>query len=366
MEITPITSLYSILHGQLLPLTGGLLDSQLANLVRLMEGLYESRSVHLSRIASNLTARATNGSVVAQLNRFLGNSKVNVRAVYEPIVRELLRQAADAGRVIVIMDSTKVGFSAQLVMVSLAYQGRALPLIWTWLPYPRGHSLTATQVELLATLRRWMPAQAKVAFVGDTEFGRCWLQEELDYWGWQYALRQSSANRIWRSQDKGFVSLDQIELRGQGVQWFPYSLLTEENSFPTHVLGYWADGQDTPWWLATKLDTPEEVMALYPYRMWTEEMFGDMKGNGFDLEATHLRNTDKLNRLTLAVSLLYVRLVALGVELTKLGRAREVDRPDRRDLSYFRRGFDFLKRCLALKEPILPGFFPDFNLQYGD
>src|SRR5690349_5268630 len=30
-----------------------------------------------------------------------------------------------------------------------------------------------------------------------------------------------------------------------------------------------------------------------------EEMFGDMKGNGFDLETTHLRDTNKLNRLTL-------------------------------------------------------------------
>ncbi len=94
-------------------------------------------------------------------------------------------------------------------------------------------------------------------------------------------------------------------------------------------------------------------------------MFGDLKGNGFDLEATHLRDTDKLNRLTLAVSLLYVRLVALGVELTKLGRAHEVDRPDRRDLSFFRRGFDFLKRTLKLKRPLLPGFFPDFAWVYG-
>src|SRR5258708_5215410 len=188
MDISPITSLYSILHGQLLPLTGDLLDSQLANLVRLMEGLYEGRSVHLSRIASNLTARATNGSVVAQLNRFLGNSKVDVRAVYEAIARELLKQAAEVGRVVLIMDSTKVGFCSQLVMVSLAYQGRALPLIWTWLPYPKGHSLTATQVELLSTLRTWLPDAAQVAFVGDTEFRRCWLLEELDYWGWQYAL----------------------------------------------------------------------------------------------------------------------------------------------------------------------------------
>jgi hypothetical protein len=97
----------------------------------------------------------------------------------------------------------------------------------------------------------------------------------------------------------------------------------------------------------------------------TEEMFGDMKGQGFDLEATHLCDTDKLNRLTLAVCLLYVRLVALGVELTKLGRAREVDRADHRNLSFFRLGFDFLKRSLKLNLPILPGFFPDFTLVYG-
>jgi hypothetical protein len=94
------------------------------------------------------------------------------------------------------MDCTKVGFSRQLVMVSLAYQHRALPLLWTWLDYAKGHSLTATQVQLLSRLRDWLPAEAKVAFVGDCEFGRCWLQEELTFWGWGYALRQSRQNRV--------------------------------------------------------------------------------------------------------------------------------------------------------------------------
>lgn len=178
-------------------------------------------------------------------------------------------------------------------------------------------------------------------------------------------MRQSTRNRAWRKGETGFHSLDLIELRGLGVQWFPHTLLTEENALPTHLLGYWADGQPTPWWLATNLSTPQAVMTLYPYRMWTEEMFGDLKGNGFDLEATHLRQTDKLNRLTLAVSVLYVRLVALGVELTKLGRAREVDRPDRRDLRFFRRGFDFLKRALKLNLPLPPNLFPDFHWVSG-
>jgi hypothetical protein len=38
--------------------------------------------------------------------------------------------------------------------------------------------------------------------------------------------------------------------------------------------------------------------------MWIEEMFGDLKGHGFDLESTHLRYFLRLARLTLAVVLL--------------------------------------------------------------
>jgi len=50
MSFNPITPLYSILHAQILPLVEKLADSQVANLVRLMEGLFKGRSVHLSRI----------------------------------------------------------------------------------------------------------------------------------------------------------------------------------------------------------------------------------------------------------------------------------------------------------------------------
>ena len=45
-------------------------------------------------------------------------------------------------------------------------------------------------------------------------------------------------------------------------------------------------------------------MRLYRCRMWIEEMFGDMKKHGFDLEMTHLRHFLRLSRLTMAVCLL--------------------------------------------------------------
>src|SRR5258707_12049844 len=96
-----------------------------------------------------------------------------------------------------------------------------------------------------------------------------------------------------------------------------------------------------------------------------EEMFGDMKDNGFDLEATHLRAADRLNRLTLAVCLLFVWFIALGVAITQLGLAYLIDRADRRDLSFFRRGFDWLDRVLVLNDALSPGFFPSSQMVLG-
>jgi hypothetical protein len=38
------------------------------------------------------------------------------------------------------VDGTKVGFGHQLLMVSLAYRRRSVPIAWTWVKYVRGHS----------------------------------------------------------------------------------------------------------------------------------------------------------------------------------------------------------------------------------
>ena len=87
-------------------------------------------------------------------------------------------------------------------------------------------------------------------------------------------------------------------------------------------------------------------MRAYRRRMWIEEMFGDMKGHGFDLEKTHLRHFQRLSRLTLAVAFLYVWLISVGPRAVKRGKRRLVARHDRRDLSIFQIGLRFVDRCL--------------------
>jgi hypothetical protein len=90
-------------------------------------------------------------------------------------------------------------------------------------------------------------------------------------------------------------------VRDGSVGWYPQTVLTGDSAYPTHLLILWKKTFNEPWLLATNSPCPALALHLYSRRRWIEEMFGDMKDNGFDLEATHLRASERLNRLTLAV-----------------------------------------------------------------
>jgi len=88
--------------------------------------------------------------------------------------------------------------------------------------------------------------------------------------------------------------------------------LTEKHIYLVNLLVRWKAGEKEPWCLATNLPDRQMALQAYARRMWIEEMFGEMKGHGFDLEGTMLRHADRLSRLTLAVAFLYVWLVSTG------------------------------------------------------
>ena len=95
--------------------------------------------------------------------------------------------------------------------------------------------------------------------------------------------------------------------------------MTQLHAYPTNVLAHWKIGKKEPWLLATNLPSLQEALKAYERRMWIEEMFGDLKDNGFDLESTHLRSVFKLHRLTFAVVLLFLELVTSGSKIIKNG-----------------------------------------------
>jgi hypothetical protein len=324
-------------------------------------GIFQSRSVHLRRIAERIPGMATTNSKIRRLSRFLDNPAVRVREWYRPVACRLVNAVASRDLTIrLIVDGTKVGFGHRLLMVAIAYRRRAIPLAWTWVKGARGHSSGHRQLALLAYVRGLIPDGAAVSLVGDSEFGSVKVLRCLDQWHWLYVLRQKANHLIQRNGQTTWERFGGLVKRGQRV-WLDSALLTKEHAYSVNLLAYWRGGQKAPWLLATNLSTSRATVLAYKKRMWLDEMFGDFKKHGFDLESSHLRRFLRLSRLTLIVVLLYVWLIAFGSYVIKRGQRCLVDRADRRDLSIFRIGLSMGERLLANAQPLAIRLIPYFS-----
>jgi hypothetical protein len=346
-EAMPTNSLYHTWIQRIRELRPTQRITQIRNFALLLYGIYASKSVTLSKVAGKIPGKAKLLSTFRRLERFLDNPAIRVREWYEPIAKEWLAlQAAAIGEIHLIVDGTKVGFGHQLLMVSLAYRRRAIPIAWTWVKHVRGHSTGSTQIALLAYIKTLMPVGAAIFIVGDTEFGPVKVLKQLQTWHWFYVLRQKADTGVWsptNQQWKSFGSL--IQQAGQSL-WLGTRELSKAHIYSVNLLAHWQTGEKEPWLLATNLPDLQMALRFYKRRMWIEEMFGDLKAHGFDLESTMLHSFIRLSRLTLAVAFLYVWLVSSGARTIHKGLRHLVDRNDRRDLSIFQIGFRFVERRL--------------------
>jgi len=314
-----INQLYSIWRQRILQLRPKERITRVRNLAWLITAIFHGRSVQLNPIATKIPARVNLLSVVRRLSRFLDNPAVRVREWYAPIARDWLASAArTTGEIRLIADGTQVGFVHQLLIICLAFRHRAIPLGWTWVRASKGHSSACKQLALLNYVHRLIPKRTPVSLVGDSEFGAVEVMRQLKKWHWRYVLRQKANNQIrvpgqdWQDFGAG------LSQPGQSV-WLGRGQLTRKHAYSTYLLAHWEVGEDKPWLLATDLPDRLTTLRTYARRMWIEEMFGDLKGKGFDLESTHLHTGDRLSRLTLAVALLYTWLMDIGGKIIKNG-----------------------------------------------
>lgn len=344
----PINRQYHTWFQRIRELRPGQRVTQIRNFVWLLVGIHQSRSVTLSRIAGKIPGEAKLLSTVRRLGRFLSNPAIRVRDWYAPIARQwLAAQFRHLGEIRLIVDGTKIGAGHQLLIVCLAYRNRAIPIAWTWVPHARGHSTSGKQLALLAYVRSLIPSGAAVFLVGDCEFGSVAVLRQLDSWYWFYVLRQKSDTCLWFSEEQGWQTFGSyIQKPGQSL-WLGSGYLTRDHIYRVNLLAHWKRGEKEPWCLATNLPDRSMALRFYALRPWIEEMFGDFKKHGFDLEKTRLAHFQRLSRLTLAVAILYVWLVSIGTKTIHSGDRHLVDRNDRRDLCIFQIGLRIIDRCLT-------------------
>lgn len=112
----PIGKLYRTWKEQIRAFRPNQRITQIENFAWMMVGIYQSRSVHLSKIAGKVLGHAKLVSTVRRFERFLDNKAIEVRAWYQPIAKQwIAAQWKQLGEIRLIVDGTKVGFAHQLL-----------------------------------------------------------------------------------------------------------------------------------------------------------------------------------------------------------------------------------------------------------
>jgi len=327
------------------------------NLALLMSGLYRARAVHLSFIVRHWPLPGKLPSLVNRLRRFLDNYRVEVQTYYRPLTQRLINTFADT-KLRLVIDCSAVGLHHRVLTVSVAYRKRTLPLAWSFHQGKKGNITAVEQIELLQWVHSLLPEQQTVWLLGDSGFNSVRLLRWLRKARWHFVIRSSGHPKVCLGS-KIWEKVGQLSLRAGQTRVIGWVRLTQKHDYgPVWLVLHWSQEKEEPWYLLSDQAGEKTILELYKLRMWTEEMYGDLKKHGFDLESTHLQDCQRLSRLMLGVCLVYVWFVALGSFVVKRGCRHLIDCKARRDKSYFRLGWDWMDRCTRLNLPWTLRFYP--------
>ena len=330
--------------------------------ILLVAGMAYARSVCLPQAASAAPVKEIQpDSRVARLERLLRCEKFVPLEVLRPLACRLLEELSRTGGegLLLIMGRAMINGTLNLLYVSAAYHGRALPLARVEVPH-EGSSSLALQQELLRRVKGCCPAHAIVTVVAGREFHSI----RLATWsGWE-----SGARFIVRI--KAGTSVE------QHGDWFKAGVLAEGGWYqqsggrrvtkdPTaqarySVMSSWDAGEAEPWWWLTNVGGLDKADEQYGRRSWVEEMSSGHKSRGLNLEKARLTDPARVQRLLVAVTFAYWWLRQIGSGAVNRGWWRQVDnRAATRGVSLCQRGLRWLREAMMhnTSPPPLTGRF---------
>ena len=313
-----------------------------------ISGIVGSGSTQLRQVAKKAPTSAKVESRIKQLSRWYQQEENSHAVYYLPFVEQLLAHLGEV-TLVISMDGSEVGRGCMVLMVSLIYQKRAIPLLWTVVARPKGHLSAQEHIALLTELRNLLPAAHPVILLGDGEFDSLELQHYVTQQGWHYVCR--TAKDTWVCCDHSFSQLDDwawpdLCLGLENVRF------TEQAYGPVTVVIWWQKTYQAPLFLVSNLDLTDEICYWYRKRMRIETFFSDQKSRGFHLDKSHVDEPDRLTRILLAACLAYLWIIYLGTFARQHGFVAILHRTDRCDLSLFQLGLDLLDHCLNEALPI--------------
>ncbi len=288
---------------------------QLITLQMLIELLQKERQVSLERLATLFAQPIQFESRRRNLQRFLILPCLSVKALWFPIVKYWLKQHFERKqRLYVVIDRTQWK-AHNLLMVSVVYQKRAIPVYWQLLD-KQGQSSFVEQKQVLRpvleVVRRYQPI-----ILGDREFHSVVLANWLRQQRVGFVLRLPKSTTVEQIPNAGFKRLDELpQFPGIALHEVQVQVTQQQGFGRFNLVTRWKRGyahhkSNQVWYLLTNLDTLEAALNAYAKRFSIEPMFRDFKTGGYNLENCQLKG-QRFLAIVLLIAMAYVLATQQG------------------------------------------------------
>lgn len=274
-------------------------------------GMALAQRCNLRPIAEQLHILGTANTVERRLQRFLSGGKLCLSTLQRQLAHWVVSRCVQ-GRAVLLVDETCLGNHLRVMVVCLAYRGRALPLAWEcYLPdqYPAGGQV-ALVLGLLERIAPALQGVPEVVVEADRGIG-CSprLLEGIARRGWYYLMRVPSSVRLLLEEGREVCFGEQVR-RGECWQASGCYAFKKGGWLRCRALGCWRVDAGEAWLLVT--NHPQVEAWHYAQRMWQELAFRDLKSGGWQWQRSRVWHPAHAQRLWLVMAVAYALMLWLG------------------------------------------------------
>jgi hypothetical protein len=299
-------------------------------LLILINLLQDLQTVKLEELARRFPVPIQLRSRIKKLQRFLSLPEFNIKTLWFPILTEWIKTEWKLKEVIYLVIDRSQWRAINLLMVSLVYNNRAIPVYFSLLPKKGNSNLTQQKQVLEPALKLLQDYQ--VIVLGDREFCGVSLAKWLSTEQKVYLSLRLKKNEYVELEEEIWFQLSDLGLAPGMSCYYQGVRVTKTKGFSGFNLAakwkrnYRRKGSKEPWYILTNLDNLAAATDAYSQRMGIEEMFRDLKGGGYNLEVTQVTN-HRLIAIILLITLAYSISTLSGQYIKQKGIAKYVTRP---------------------------------------
>ena len=332
----------------------GHLRSRLRSLAAYICGMIRNKSSHLSSLGKGLLQLIKGHSRMKAAKKFLYNKAIDYQTYYLPYMKELVKLLIpflpSKNTIELAIDGSQIGKYHAILMVSLVYGKRSIPIGWLVKKGAKGHFSKANHVELVEQVQKdlvdVLPSERTIILLGDGEFGSVALQKCCRLKNWSYVFRIACNTILYKDEEvfraKGltvgkaedylilreleplptdtlFNSIGRwslpLELEGipnQNHIFIEDVAITKEQFTGVHFVLWHDPKHDKPVPLISNLDNDALIIEAYDKRWAVECLFKDLKSTSFKLDKTRLKEAKAIDNLVMIAAFAFILVLNIG------------------------------------------------------